>query len=40
VALLIASAGAAHHIWRERRKRRQPATIAGKIEETETEEAP
>jgi len=40
VALLIASAGLAHHIWREHTRRRHASTAAEKAEEAETEEAP
>ncbi len=41
VALLFASAGLAHHIWQERRKRRK-TLVPGPIEEVEveTEEVP
>ncbi len=39
VALLIASAGVAHHIWREHKRRRAPQT-PDKAGDTETEEAP
>lgn len=42
VALLVASAGLAHHIWQERRKRSRMGLIPGRIEDVdiETEEAP
>ncbi len=42
VALLIASAGLAHHIWQERRKRSRTSLSPGRTEDVdvETEEAP
>jgi hypothetical protein len=42
VALLVASAGLAHHIWQERRKRSRMSLIPGRAEDLdiETEEAP
>jgi hypothetical protein len=42
VALLAASAGLAHHIWQERRKRSRMGLVRGRAEEVdiETEEAP
>ena len=48
VALLIASAGVAHHVWRERKKRRQAPASAKKAmdlkanlkTDPDTEEAP
>lgn len=39
-ALLLASGGLAHHIWRERKKRHPQQTGPGKTDDTETEEAP
>jgi hypothetical protein len=42
VALLAASAGLAHHIWQERRKRGRAGRAFGRSDEVdiETEEAP
>jgi hypothetical protein len=42
MALLVASAGLAHHIWQERRKRGRTRIAPGRIEDVEvdTEEAP
>jgi len=40
VALLVASAGVAHHIWREHKRRRLASPVSEKADETETEEAP
>jgi hypothetical protein len=40
IALLAASAGMAHHIWRERGRRRELRLETGTVEEPETEEAP
>ncbi len=40
IALLVASAGIAHHIWRERTKRRALRLTADRVEDPETEEAP
>ena len=42
VALLAASAGLAHHIWQERRKRGYTGQTLGRTDdvEIETEEAP
>jgi hypothetical protein len=40
VALLIASAGVAHHVWREHTRRRAAHAAAEKAEGAETEEAP
>jgi hypothetical protein len=42
MALLVASAGLAHHIWQERRKRGSARIAPGRVEdvEVETEEAP
>lgn len=42
VALLVASAGLAHHIWQERRKRAHTSSAFGRTEDldVETEEAP
>ena len=42
VAMLVASAGLAHHIWRARRKRSRTIPAPGPIDdgEVETEEAP
>lgn len=39
VALVAAAAGMAYHIWRERSRRRRLGLAAGKVEETEIEEA-
>jgi hypothetical protein len=41
-ALLVASAGLAHHIWQERRKRRRMSLVPGRAEDVdiESEEAP
>jgi hypothetical protein len=41
VALLVASAGLAHHIWQEHRKRRRTQLVPGRTEDVdiETEEA-
>jgi hypothetical protein len=41
-ALLAASAGLAHHIWQERRKRGRTGPIFGRADDVdiETEEAP
>jgi hypothetical protein len=41
-ALLVASAGLAHHIWQERRKRGRARITPGIVEdvEVETDEAP
>ena len=41
VALLVASAGLAHHIWQEHRKRRRTQLVSGRTEDVdiETEEA-
>jgi hypothetical protein len=42
MALLAASAGLAHHIWQERRKRLRAQIAPGRVEdaEVETEEVP
>jgi hypothetical protein len=42
VALLVASAGLAHHIWHEHRKRGQKSQAFGRADDVdiETEEAP
>jgi hypothetical protein len=42
VALLVASAGLAHHIWQEHRKRHRNHPSPGRAEDldVETEEAP
>jgi cbb3-type cytochrome oxidase subunit 3 len=40
VALLIASAGVAYHVWREHTRRRDARAAVGKMEDNEPEEAP
>jgi uncharacterized membrane protein len=40
VALLVASAGVAHHVWREHKRRKAALPAAGKPEQPESEEAP
>lgn len=40
LVLLGASAGLAHHIWREHTRRRDARAAAEKAEEAETEDAP
>ncbi len=40
VALLVASAGVAHHIWREHKRRKRLPAVSEKADEAETEETP
>ncbi|HWG19593.1 MAG TPA: hypothetical protein VG225_03620 [Terracidiphilus sp.] len=40
VAMLIASAGLAHHIWREHARRRAQPPAPEKTDRADTEEAP